>query len=298
MNKLIFILTLLSLISCSTVEKSSDVENEYNGITNDAFINPPTKNYSYEDDFLDESLGDESNVLFAESIEKVDSNELEDFDGVDHPLVKALVACYQGKYKEADLVFDQYLKAYRENPIYWTQVANCFLKKDNKRKALLYYNKAKELRKSYAPPINNIGVILERKEQPQKALKAYEEAMRMASFSLTPLFNSAGLFVRFSLVHEAEALLKSLIDLEKDDIDTIKSLAYMEMIKGDYKQALVYYNMIPRSERESNPRIAANYAYSLYLFGNRKRAKSVINSISYENKDDLYDYIIQLKKLL
>jgi tetratricopeptide (TPR) repeat protein len=289
---------VLAFGSCSTTEKSKNTKSEYDGVTNDAFIAPPVRNFTDEDDFLDEGLGDESNVLFAESIEKVNASELDDFDGVDHPLVKGLVACYQGKYKEADLIFDQNLKAYRKNPIYWTQIANCFLKKDNKRKALLYYNKAKELRKSYAPPINNIGVILERKDQPQKALLAYEEAMRIASFSLTPLFNSAGLFVRFGLVHEAEALLKSLIDLEKDDIDTISSLAYMEMIKGDYNQSLTYYNMMSRSDRSNNPKIAVNYAYALYLFGNKKRAKSVINNIKYEKNDDLSNYILQIKKLL
>lgn len=298
MKSLLLILLTLTLInSCGSSSKKKG-EIDFDAISNDSFNTPSEIGYSPEDDFLDKELTDDRNVLFQESISKVDADDLEDFKDIEKPLVKALVACYQGKYNEADAIFDRYLKAFRGNPIYWTQVGNCFLKKGNSRKALLYYNKAKELRKAYGPPINNIGVILERKGMPQKALKAYEEAMNIASFSLTPLFNTAQLYVRYGLVEEAENMLLSLRQIENKDGDTLSSLAYVEMIKGNYKKSLSYYHAMTRDDRIKNPSNGANYALALYLSGQKKLAKKVVRKIKGNNTPEVENYILQIENLL
>jgi len=299
MNNIATLIMLpLFLFSCGTTPEKKKGELDYDNFSNEEFKAPEKVKYSIDDDFLDKGLTDDRNVLFEESISKVDAEELEDFEDIEKPLVKALVACYQGKYQEADQIFDRFLRPFRSNPIYWTQVGNCFLKKGKSRKALLYYNKAKELRKVYGPPVNNIGVILERKGMPQKALKAYEEAMNMASFSLTPLFNTAQLYVRFGLVKEAENLLLSLRQIESKDGDTLSSLAYVEMIKGNYKKSLSYYHAMTRNDRIKNPSNGANYALTLYLSGQKKLARKVVDKIKGNKSARLENYILQIENLL
>ena len=297
--KLLVIIIMSLVVSCSSKKdvKNESNEDELSGITNDAFIMPDARGFSIEDDFLEENLTDDANVLAQESIAKVDIKELVDAKDVNKPLVKGLVACYQEKYDLADRIFDEQLRVYRNNPIYWTQIANCFLKKGNKRKALLYYNKAKETKKRYAPPVNNIGVILERKGFPQKSLKAYEEAMRIASFSLTPMYNSAILFTRYGLVEEAEEQLKAIRRLSQDDYDATNALAYVEMIKGNFKNAVIYYSKID-SKYYSKPEVGANLALALMMSGKKNKAKKIISNLKATENPALTEYILQIGKLL
>lgn len=291
------ILLILLIASCSSTEKKKAEQDEYEHITNDLFKTPEARTFSVEDDFLDQDIGSSANVLYSESVSKIDAGEISEVSDVNSPLIKGLVACYKGQYKLADKIFDETLKRYRKNPIYWTQVANCFLKKGNKRKALLYYNKAKEFKSKYAPPVNNIGVILERKDFPQKALLAYEEAMDIASFSLTPMFNTAILYTRYSLASEAKELLIALRKLSSEDYDATASLAYLEMVKGNYKKSLAYYKKIS-SKYYKRPEVGVNLALTLYLSGQKTKAKKVINSLNETNNQRLTEYILQVKKII
>jgi tetratricopeptide (TPR) repeat protein len=292
------LLLLLLVFSCATNDKNKEEDvNELDSLSNDVFIVPNAKNFSPEDDFLEEDLGSEANVLFTESIAKVEPDEISSIESISHPLTRALVACYKGEYAISDRLFDENLKVYRKNPIYWTQIANCFLRKGNKRKALLYYNKAKEFRSRYAPPVNNIGVILERQGFPQKSLKAYEEAMDIASFSLTPMFNTAALYTRYGLASEAKELLVAIRKLNSDDFDATNSLAYLELIKGNYKKSVAYYSKIS-SKHYRKPEVGANLALSLHMMGKKDKAKKIIKKLDKTSDPALTEYILQIKKLL
>ena len=157
---------ILLLVSCAGGQKrdsqKSDIDNDLDSLTNDSFKWPKARAYSDVDDFLDGNLSSGPNVLNGESLAKVEKDNLEEPLDVPRDLDQALLACYRGDHSLADKIFDKIMKEYRENPIYWNQVGNCFMMRGSHRKALLYFNKARELKSSYSPPINNIGVIFEK----------------------------------------------------------------------------------------------------------------------------------------
>ena len=218
MKYLILFFTLLGLVSCGTqkVKKEND---ELSEITNDSFRMPPAKLYQVVDDFIDEKLTDEPNVLQQESIAKVPAQEVEEPEDVKGDINKILLACYRRDFDKGFAMIDSLFKEYRKNPIYWTQVGSCYLLQGSKRKALLYYNKAREVKRNYAPPINNIGVIFQKSGFDQKAMKAYEEAKRLSSFSLTPLFNLAQLYIEYGFLSDGKALFESMYRSNNRDQD-------------------------------------------------------------------------------
>ena len=230
-------LTFLSLAlvfglfsSCGTSSTNKEKGKEeiaVDELKNSSFELPPAKNYSTVDDFLDSELTSQQDVLANESLSKVPAEELEAPEDVSDALKSSLLACYRRQFGLADRLFDKLYREYRSNPIYWSQVGSCFLIKGNKRKALLFFNKAKDLKKNYAPPINNIGVIFAKQGFDQKALKAFEEAKNLSSFSLTPLFNIAQIYTKYGLIPQGKEYFSTLVNLNSKDQDSLYALGYL-----------------------------------------------------------------------
>jgi tetratricopeptide (TPR) repeat protein len=287
----------MSLVGgCSTSSRNgvSNKNSISEDISNSSFDLPPAKNYSRVDDFLDKELTNEPDVLATETLSKVPSERIEEPEDVSDALKSALVACYRKQFKLADELFDKLYRSYRNNPIYWSQVGSCFLIKGNKRKALLFFNKAKDLKKNYAPPINNIGVIFEKEGFDQKALKAYEEAKNLSSFSLTPLFNIAQIYTKYGLITQGKEYFSTLITLNNKDQDSIYAMGYLEMIEGDFNNAIGYFNRLSRDYRRK-AEVSVNIAYTLHLTGNTADARDVLAKAEPTNNDLLNQYIARVR---
>lgn len=286
---------LILLVSCAG-QSTKEKKDELDGVTNDSFKMPPAKLYQVVDDFIDTKITDEPNVLKQESLSKVDSQEIEEPEDVEGDITKILVSCYRGQFDIGFKIIDQLYREYRENPIYWTQVGSCYLLQGSRRKALLFYNKAREIKKNYAPPINNIGVIFQKSGFDQKAMKAYEEAKRVSRFSLTPLFNLAQLYVRFGFHSEAQTLLESMYRMDDEDQDVIFALGFLKFTAGDFDDAVKFYNKLDRSYYK-DPRIGANVAYALAMVGEGDDALDIIDSLNKSNESDVIAYLSSIKEL-
>ena len=295
MKNLLIYSFLILLVSCAGQSKK-ERKDELDGVTNDSFKMPPAKLYQVVDDFIDTKVSDEPNVLKQESLSKVEADEIEEAEDVEGDITKILVSCYRGQFDLGFKIIDKLYREYRENPIYWTQVGSCYLLQGSKRKALLFYNKAREIKKSYAPPVNNIGVIFQKSGFDQKALKAYEEAKRVSRFSLTPLFNLAQLYVRFGFHSEAETLLQSMYRMDSEDQDVIFALGFLKFTAGDFGTAVKFYNKLDRSYYK-NPRVGSNIAYALAMVGEGDDALDVIDSLDRSNEAEVVAYLNSIKEL-
>ena len=293
MKYLLIGIILGSLASCGTqsVKKEKD---ELSDLTNDSFKMPPAKLYQFVDDFIDEKLSDEPNVLQQESIAKVPPEEVEEPEDVKGDINKILLACYRKKFDLGFQMIDQLYKEYRKNPIYWTQVGSCYLLQGSKRKALLYYNKAREVKKNYAPPINNIGVIFKKSRFDQKALKAYEEAKRLSSFSLTPLFNLAQIYTDYGFIPEAKALFESMYRVDNKDPEVIYALGFISFVEGNYGKSVSFYNNLSRDYYKTAG-IGANIAYALALNGNADEAKDILQSLDNPRSREEASYVNEVR---
>jgi len=293
----IFLLVALST-SCGTSEKKGAVkEDEFTDLTNEKFNMPPAINYNAVDDFIEKGVTSEDNVLMEESIGKVPPEDIEEPGDVSSGLNKILLSCYRRNFKNAEAYMDKYYKPYRKNPIYWTQVGSCYLIQGQKRKALLYFNKAKDLKKDYAPPVNNIGVIFQQEGFDQKAVKAYEEAKKLSSFSLTPIYNLAQIYAKYGFISQGKDLFESLVRLNGKDNDALYGLGYFELLVGNYGKSVSYFSQLDNDYRRK-PEVGINVAYSLGLNGNKSKGIDVLNDISGNLTRELSTYKDEIQRFL
>jgi Flp pilus assembly protein TadD len=296
MNVGLLTLALVLIVSCGSPSKKSKTSEvaASDDLNNGSFRLPPAKKYNSVDDFLDNKLSDQPDVLSNESLSKVPVDKLEEPEDVSDALKSSLLACYRKNFKLADRLFDQLYREYRSNPIYWSQVGTCFLMRGSKRKALLYFNKAKDLKRNYAPPINNIGVIFQKEGFDQKALKAYEEAKNLSSFSLTPLFNIAQIYTKYGLLSQGKELFSTLVNLNNKDQDSLYALGYLEMVDGKFQNAVSRFNRL-QTEYRRRPEVGVNVAYALFLAGNAADAKDVLEEMLPSKNNQLNSYIGRIK---
>jgi len=298
--KLTFLISCLALFGCGSGstknEKTKNVD-EIDTLTDANFKWPAPREYQVVDDFLDGKVADYDDVLKEESLSKIPRDELEEPSDVPKSIDKAILACYRGDYNYANNIFDSLLKEYRKNPIYWNQVGNCFMMRGDDRKALLFYNKARDLKKDYAPPINNIGVIFEKSSFDQKALKSYEQAKKVSSFSLTPVFNLAQIYAKYGFIEEGKQLFESMVRLNSKDQDALHGLAFLQMVLGDYNGAIQLFDRMP-SEYYLKPEVGVNLAYTLFLSGNKGKAQDVLSDLKPSKNEDVLAYVSKIRSLI
>ncbi|MCR9205462.1 MAG: hypothetical protein NXH75_12845 [Halobacteriovoraceae bacterium] len=299
MKKLFIFSLLITLVGCGSSKKAEKkpVGENFENLTNESFKWPKPKAYTTVDDFLGDKVTYDDDVLKSETLAKVPPKEIVDVDDVDKNLDRAIVACYRRDFNRADAIFDSLLKEYRKNPIYWNQVGNCFMVRGNSRKALLFFNKARELKGNYAPPVNNIGVIFQKDGKDQKAMKAYQEAKKLSSFSLTPVFNLAQVYAKYGFVDQGMALFDSLVRLNSKDQDSLYGLGYFQLAKGEISQAVNTFKNLDRSFRRK-PEVAVNVAYALVLSNEKGDARDVLEDMSETNNSELNAYISQIRRLV
>jgi tetratricopeptide (TPR) repeat protein len=294
---MLIIVSLIVFAGCSgNSKKEKKEQGDLDGLTNESFKWPAPKGYMAVDDFLDGNVADYDDVLKGESLSKIPKEEINRPSAVDKSIDKAIVACYRGNYTLANNIFDALLKEYRKNPIYWNQVGNCFMMQGSKRKALLYYNKARGLKKDYGPPINNIGVIFERGGFDQKALKSYEESKKVSGFSLTPVFNLAQIYVKYGFIDEGRQLFESMIRINQKDQDALHGLAFVEFVNGDIKKSLALYDRLDR-DFYRRPEVGVNLAYALALSGNKSKARDLLGDLGSTSNPSLNEYISKVREL-
>lgn len=305
-NRLFLTLVALTLISCGSAEKKSELTKEIKQEPIEADELAWIKNSDFEprreipfeaskDNFR--SIKVKNDILIKESVARLPDPIIESALSSQDPLSAITKLCYQKKFIEAQKISQEKYESYKSHASYWNQVGTCYLHQGEYRKAELYYQKSRDLNHRYAPPVNNLGVLYQREGDDQKALKAYEEAAKLGAFSVTPMFNLSQLYMRYGLIDRASELLGSLYSMNNRDVDVLSALGSLNLLANNLEKAEKYFSEIP-NDALKRADLSLNYAIVLKLSGNKTKAVQLFRAIDKGNLNVPHEYFEQVENYI
>ena len=273
-------------------------EDDYSWVDQLNFDRKTETKYQPEKDEFNLSSDEPGHALVKESLTELNNVKLEEaLSKSDDVLVKINIKCYQNKIDEAFKMADEVYSQYKNNTSYWNQLGTCYFLKADYAKAILFYNKSRDLDGKFAPPVNNLGVVYNKLGKFQKALSAFQKASEMSTFSVTPTYNLAELFLHFGNVGKALPIFQGLQKKSPQDVDVNSAVASAYLLKGDYQSALLIYNSLDKSTlAKSN--VGLNYAVALRLSNRQAEAISALGNISQTSGVDLKEYAQKVEKFI
>ena len=293
-NHLLLLPLILMIASCSSTPEKKKITSA-SDVKQEDFRSQKAVPYRISDDIYKQVEGGKSAASNNESMQRVLL-----YDGnitLDGELGKLAKLCYQKEFDEAFKLVKFYNKKYLKNPIFWNQVGTCYLLKGERRKALLFYNKALSHKSEYAPALNNLGVMYLTEGDYSRSLVAFEKAKKSKSFSRTPRYNLANLKLNFGLYEDAIEELKVLFNLTKTDVDVNNMLGTAYLMSNNPKEARRYFVRIPNNEKEQ-PRFGINSALAEYQVGNVEKAKDIFEDIENKNLESWDKYYSEIKRVI
>jgi len=107
----------------------------------------------------------------------------------------------------------------------------------------------------------------------------------------------ANLYLSYGLFAEARGNLKPLVKGHPKDIDVLNMMATSFLMEGKYDHAVKYYVQIPSGSKERVD-IGVNYAFALYLSGEKEKALNLIDDVESSKNSHWNDYFKQVKKII
>lgn len=275
MNFKIFLLLLV--VGCAS--SGSNKTSMPNDIKESDFKGPSKVKYST---LSDRYNGIKSSVVSDETLAGLEKGDYSDNLIAKDALGKIAEECYRKDFDDAFKMIKENYSKYKLNPIYWNQVANCYHLKGERRKALLYYNKALEFKSSYAPVYNNIGILYYHEGRDQKALVGFEKSSNSDKYAKTPKLNLAELYLKYNLVDNAMPILRSLIRLNSNDNQVKALMGHAELMKKNYRASSDWFSKTDK-DTLNQPQHAINYAIALFKLGKKDDAIDRIKDIDTKN---------------
>jgi tetratricopeptide (TPR) repeat protein len=233
-----------------------------------------------------ESLANLSAVRLEETLTKNDD-----------VLTKMNIECYQNKFDQALKIADDVYSQYKNNTSYWNQLGTCYYLKADYAKAILFYNKSRDLDSKFVPPVNNLGVVYSKLGKFQKALAAFKKAADMGTFSVTPTYNLAQLYLRFGTVGKALPIFQGLQKKSPKDIEVNSALASANLLKGELATAIQIYSVMDK-DTLAKPNIGLNYAVALKLSNRPVDALTVFGNVTASSSVDIKEYAQRVEKFI
>ena len=219
-----------------------------------------------------------TDALARESIARLPEGKLYDLKDSEDLINQILSACYRRDFSRAQRMMDEVYQSYRKHPTYYNAVGTCWYLQGKPKKAMLFYNKAREIDPKFAPAYNNMGVIHQREGKDQSAILAYEEAAKYSSFSRTPNFNLAQIYLHYGMAGKALRLAQGIYADNAQDPDVLGLIANSYFLQGKIDQALAYFARIDRRALRS-AHLGLNYAVALKIKGQIREAEDVFSDI-------------------
>ncbi len=281
-------LLLIVVTGCAMNQKK---EVDLDNISNKDFDKEKAQKFDYRRDFFTGVSSENAQALQDESLYRINSFDSE-VKGED-VLTSIVFNCHKGNYDKAFGIIEVQNERYRENPSFWNQVGTCFLLKGERRKALMFYNKALEFQPNFAPALNNIGLMYRKEGNDQKAEVAFSKAVKNSNFSKTPRFNLAQLYLDYGLFNDAIKEFKVLEDSK--DVDVFAGLGSAYLMAGDYENSIRYFKMIDEDFYEW-PYIGINAALAFYKAGDKDEARDILDDIDEDKLGPYKGYYEESKK--
>lgn len=261
------ILFLAILSSCTTKDIKSDKsqDSSQKGLS----MNVDEKPYRKSEDYHHVSSLEQKASFALVSLDKLKDLESEDY------ITQLFLHCYKDEFQVAQSKMREHGRKYFNWPSYWQVVGFCYQKKNEERKAILYYNKASELSKNYPPASNNLSMIFFNQKLREKALKSLQMPINGDSYFISKL-NYLRLLISFNLISEAKKVAATM--RENQELYR-RELAYIQLFSGDYEEARDLYSELADHEFDK-VYVKINYALSLSLTGQKEKAQELLSSLS------------------
>ena len=293
-----FLALLILVAACSSGQKkqprNSDAPVE---VSRESFKKERALKNSEIPDYYQAAVASQNPALQDETLDRYSAEEISALADTTDPLVEISFRCSRGDYDRAFQVASKNFNRYQKVAAYWNQVANCHLNQGNHRKALLFYNKALEVKSNYVPALNNIGVMYSRMNQDQKALVAFERANKASKFAKTPRYNLAKLYLTYGLAEPALPIFKGLLGSSPDDQDLLKSVANSYFLLSDYQSASGYFQKMNKA-LWSRPEVGLNFAVTLKKLGRTEDARKIFSDVEKPKNPGLARYYTSVEKYL
>ncbi len=256
------------------------------------------KKYLADEDGFTFLLDEKKNILSKESLVNIGTVQLEEsLAKIQDPLTKFVAKCYQQKFDEGLKLADEIYQIYKNNTSYWNQVGTCYLLRSDYSKAILFYNKSRDLDAKYSPAVNNLGVIYFRQGKFSKALLAFKKASDLGKFSVTPNYNLAQLFLKFGNAAKAISILQGLQKRSPQDQDVVAALATANLLNGDYPQAIIGFSTLDKSIIQ-RPNVGLNYCVALKLLNRKSESLAIFSNMAPASSGPLLDYYQKVEKFI
>lgn len=274
----IFILLTVTLYGCSSNSKKSP-EEQLEEIDETPEKKVTEVKYDSRTDYFKESKSDEKkDVLAVESLARFDNSRLDVTIDSEDPLSQGIGYCYKKDFDRGLAIFKKVYSEYKKHPSYFNQLGTCFYLKGDHIKASLYYNKALDLDKNYAPAFNNLGVLHLKDKDDLRARDSFQKAVALSPFAKTPRFNLAQIYLQYGYVDQAITFFTGLNDQPTSDIDVAIGLANAYLIKGELQKALTSFQTLDNRYWQ-RPDVGLNYAVALKLSGDNKNSVKVFRTV-------------------
>ncbi len=214
-------------------------------------------------------------------------------------LQNPVALCQRAEYNDANDIFKDRLDKNLNNYDYWNQISTCYILKKEYTQAKKFLDIAMSTAKTKVHKsliLNNIGVVQLETENYQEAKDYFKKAIALNKAALSPRYNLSQVFMKFGLYNKAQEQIKTLLKRNAQDIDFLNSYAHIELMQNRYKQALVFFNKIPKAYR-SRDDIATNMAMTYFMLGLYDNAKSTLNNADKEDSFYSAAQVDILKKL-
>ena len=119
----------------------------------------------------------------------------------------------------------------------------------------------------------------------------------MGSFSVTPNYNLAQLYLRFGTVGKALPIFQGLQKKSPQDIEVNSALASANLLKGVYAAAIQIYNAFDKTTL-AKPSVGLNYAVALKLSNRPQDAQTVLGNVVTSSNVDIKDYAQRVEKFI
>lgn len=306
MKKLLPLLIILSACSStpegvyrkSAADEKVKVDDDYTWVDQLNFDKKSETKYQADKDEFNLSSEESSHALVKESLTGLSAVRLEETAGkTDDVLIKMNIFCYQNNFEAGLKVADEIYDKFKNNTSYWNQLGTCYYLKADYAKAILFYNKSRDLDSKFVPPVNNLGVVYVKQGKFQKALAAFKKSSEMSTFSVTPTYNLAHLYLKFGTVGKALPIFQGLHKKSPKDLEVNSALATANLLKGDYSTAIQIYSGLDK-DALAKPNIGLNYAVALKLSNRPVDAQTVLNNVSAAGSADIREYAQLVEKFI
>lgn len=279
-NTILLIPSIFLLFSCASTKQESLSESEFN-IPKET---PYQKNA--------EKIFSERGGFFKETTDGLD-DEASNSDEI----LEVVSACRNKNISKGLEVASENYGKFKSWPTYWNAIGICYYLNKDLYKAKLYFNRAIEEDKRYAPAFNNLGLLLVEKEEWENSLLAFKEALKFNGNSQVVNYNIGRLYLAFG---HGDLALKHFRKVSDSQFYKAKLAPYMGVahaLAGEYSKAINILESL-YEENSSNELVFLYFAYSLKNTGKQVRAKKVLGDISIASRNPNYPLFYDLKREL